>query len=88
VRVPGDATETPYGSVQELMGILSSNDRVRDCMTLKATQFALGRPIIETDGCSLAETRERLARTDATFQDLLVSIALSPGFRTLRTEAE
>lgn len=88
VLVPGDETETPYETVEELMDILATNDRVRDCMTLKATQFALGRPILETDGCSLSETRERLRSTDATFQDLLVSIGLSPGFRTLRTEAE
>lgn len=86
VLVPGDTETTPYDTVAELMEILSESDRVRDCMTLKATQFAMGRPLVETDGCSLARTRERLAATDGTYGDLIVSIATSPMFRTIRTE--
>jgi hypothetical protein len=85
VRVPGSSEPTPYATIDELMGILADNDRVRDCITLKATQFAIGRPLLESDGCSLAATRDRLVASAGTYQDLVVAIGLSPGVRTIRT---
>lgn len=83
---PGDAEPTPFSSIPEMMQALAESERVRDCFSLKSVQFALGRPLLASDGCSLAQVRDRFAQTDGTYEDLLVAIALSPGFRTIRSE--
>lgn len=86
VLFPGAREPVPFASVGELMDVLAGSDRVRDCATLKATQFALGRGLAASDGCSLVAVREAFTASEGTYQDLMVAIALSDGFRTIRVE--
>jgi hypothetical protein len=82
VKFPGRDEQVPYESVAELMDVLASSERVRDCMSLKASQFSLGRPLAAVDGCALASVRDRFAASDGSYQELMVAIALSPMSRT------
>ena len=86
IAVPGQSEPLPFSTIGEMMDLLSESPRLRDCMSLKAAQFALGRLLLDTDGCSLAEMRDRFTATDGSYQELIVSIALSPMLRTVRTQ--
>ena len=86
VRFPGEAEAVPSATTAELMDRLRASERVRDCMTLTAAQYAIGRPILATDGCTMTEVRDRFAASDGTYRDLLLAIAGSRGFRSIRTE--
>jgi len=86
VLEPGRVDPIEYATVAELMSALAGSERVRDCLSLSATQYAIGRPILRGDGCSLAAMRDRFAASEGTYADLIVAIALSPGFRSVRTE--
>jgi hypothetical protein len=87
VVFPGEDQAQHYESTAELLDLLAASERVAECMTLTATQYALGRPILGRDGCTMAEVRERFLASDRTYQDLLVAIALSPGFRLISTRS-
>lgn len=86
IRFPGDDATTPYTTTAELMDRLRASERVRDCVTLTAAQYAVGRPILGTDGCTMTEVRDRFAASDGTYRALLLAIASSRGFRSIRTE--
>lgn len=83
----GPATDpVPYESMEELSSILGNSERVRDCVSLKAAQFAMGRRLLSSDGCALRDMRDRLATSDGTYRDLIIAIVTSPMFRTMQTE--
>ena len=83
----GPATDpVPYESIEELSSILAGHDRVRDCVSLKAAQFAMGRRLLASDGCALRDLRDRLSSTDGTYRDLIIALVTSPMFRTMHTE--
>ncbi|MDQ3031476.1 MAG: DUF1592 domain-containing protein [Myxococcota bacterium] len=86
LRIPGQSTQTDYSSVAELAALLATSERARDCASLKATQFAIGRPLAASDGCSLRDMRDRYVEGEGTWTDLVVAIATSPGFRAIRVE--
>ncbi|MEM9194279.1 MAG: DUF1592 domain-containing protein [Myxococcota bacterium] len=75
-----------YTNVGELMELFAGSARARDCVQLKTTQFALGRTLEETDGCSLEATRAEFLGNGGTYQELLISLAKSPLLRRVRVE--
>lgn len=87
VRLGPGASPVPYADVGELMSLLAEAERVRDCLSLKANRFAMGRSHLATDGCSLAAMRDRFIASEGTYADLLTAIATSPMFTSLKTEA-
>ena len=50
---PGDAKTTDYRSTRELMDLLANSERVKESITWKLTQFALGRPLTAADAAVL-----------------------------------
>ena len=80
------AEALPFSNIGEMMDLLGESPRLQDCMSLKAAQFALGRLLLDSDGCSLVDMRDRFVATDGSYQELLVSIALSPMLRTVRSQ--
>ncbi len=86
VTAPGQTEPLPFSNVGEMMDLLGESARLQDCMSLKAAQFALGRLLLDSDGCSLVDMRNRFSTTDGSYQELIVSIALSPMLRTVRTQ--
>lgn len=89
VRLPGSDHEQPYASAAEFMDLLAASDRVRMTFTRKLTQFALGRPMVESDAAALeAIHRDALDTDGGTYHALLAAIVRSDLFRTIRTEPE
>lgn len=86
IRVPGQTESLPFSTIGEMMTLLSDSTRLQDCMSLKASQFAVGRLLLDSDGCSLVDMRDRFIASDGSYQELIVAIALSPMIRTVRTQ--
>jgi hypothetical protein len=77
VVIPGRAEPIPYKNSAELMNILAGSDRVRECMTWKVIQFALGRPLTKTDEPELAKIHQTAMKNGGTYQILITTIVLS-----------
>ena len=86
LRLPGSADELPYENSAEMMTLLAEADATRECMASKTTQFAIGRALTGDDDCTMEQLQTRFAQSDGTWRDLVVAIALSPGFRSVRVE--
>ncbi|MGH1341349.1 MAG: DUF1592 domain-containing protein [Nannocystales bacterium] len=86
LRLPGSAEEYPYDNAGEMMTLLAEADATRECMASKTTQFAIGRALTGSDECTMEQLQTRFAQSDGTWRDLVVAIALSPGFRSVRVE--
>jgi len=86
LRLPGQADPAPYQSASEMMSLLEDSDAVRECIAKKGTQFAVARPLMPSDACSVGKIFDSLEQSDGTWRDLVVAIALSPGFRSIRVE--
>jgi hypothetical protein len=86
LRFPDDPDDYPYQTAREMMDLLAGSDRIRECMAMKGSQFAIGRPLQTSDQCSMDLVQTTFAESPGTWRDLMVSIALSPGFRSIRVE--
>ncbi len=75
-----------YETPAEMMSLLADSTRVRDCALLKTAQYLQARSLRESDGCYLNVARERLS-PEASYQDMVQALALSPEFRRIRTVA-
>ena len=83
---PGEEEPVAYGSAAELMDLLARSARFRECITLKVTQFALGRPLVQSDVCGLDRIHEAAQNGGGTYADLITAIVLSDLVRMTRTE--
>ena len=86
LRLPGVEDPAPYETAAEMMSLLESSDAVRECMAKKGTQFAIARPLLPNDACSVGKIFDSLEESDGTWRDLMIAIATSPGFRSIRVE--
>ncbi len=77
-----------YTNVGELGAVLSGSERVQDCLTLKLSQWSMGRRLRTGDACALSSLRDAILESDASYRDMLVALAQSPLLRTIRTEVE
>jgi hypothetical protein len=87
LRLPGEDDPLPYENAAEMVELLAGADAVRECLAVKGTQFAIGRPLADNDECSIGKLQERFSDSGQTWRDLVLSIALSPGFRSIRVES-
>jgi hypothetical protein len=86
ILFPGEPEPVAYGSVAELMDMLAASERVRMNFTRKVTQFALGRPLVESDAQILELIHEQAGVDGGTYESLLLAIARSDLVRQARTE--
>ncbi|MEX0793607.1 MAG: DUF1592 domain-containing protein [Pirellulaceae bacterium] len=86
ILIPGVEKPIPYETSSELMDILASSDRIRETLTLKMTQFALGRPLVKTDACHLAKIHAAAQENGGTYSSLITAIATSDLVLKTRTE--
>ena len=75
------------------MDLLATSDRVKETLTWKVTQFAIGRPLTSADFDIVKEIHrnaEQIAKdqgaTGATYRSLVKAIALSDLVQTTQTE--
>jgi hypothetical protein len=80
------STEHPYASVSELMNLLASSSRVRDCATLQYRRFVTRQDALAGDRCSLSIARQELEQGSGTYQEIVEALALSPNFSRVTTE--
>jgi hypothetical protein len=86
ILFPGESEPVAYESVEELMDLLAASERVRMNITRKVTQFALGRPLVESDAHAVESIHERAVADGGTYESLLLAIATSDLVRKARTE--
>ncbi|QDT36795.1 DUF1592 domain-containing protein [Stratiformator vulcanicus] len=88
VLFPGDAKATPFESTAELSQLLSESDRVRETLTWKFIQFALGRMPTGTEAPLVRDVHQRAWQSGGTYQDLVVALATSDLILTAQSETE
>ena len=88
ILFPGESKPVSYKSASELMDLLAANDRVRMNMTRKVTQFALGRPLVESDAATLDQIHAASQKGGGTYASLITAIATSDLVTMTRTEAK
>lgn len=88
ILFPGHAKPITYQTSAEMMDLLASSDRVKQCLTRKVSQFLLGRPLDLTDAASLRSIHEKSQQNGGTYQSLIMEIVLSDRVLTTQTEPE
>ncbi|MFG0333046.1 MAG: DUF1592 domain-containing protein, partial [Maioricimonas sp. JB049] len=88
IVIPGGDERIAYRTSAELMDVLAASDRVRECMTWKLTQFALGRPPGVAEAAIVREVHEAAWQNGGTYPDLIRAIVLSDLIQKTRTEPE
>ena len=93
VLIPGQRKAIAYASSAELMDILAQSDRVKESLTWKVTQFAIGRPLRSSDVPivkQIHQNAESLGKETgspgATYRSLISAIVLSDLVQTTQTE--
>jgi hypothetical protein len=86
ILLPGAGEAVRYGSTAELMDLLAASGRVRECITWKLTQFALGRPLTRDDAPFVERIHQDAQRDGGTYASLITAIARSDLVQTTRTE--
>jgi hypothetical protein len=87
VLFPGEERPVAYKTAAELMDLLAKSERVRESLTWKITQFALGRPLDAQDAPVIADIHHTAQQAGGTYANLMTAIVLSDLVQTTRTEA-
>ncbi|QDV22070.1 DUF1592 domain-containing protein [Aureliella helgolandensis] len=77
VLFPGNAKAVKYKSSAELMDLLATSERVRETVTWKVAQFAIGRPLVASDAQQIREIHQESQRNGGTYQSLMTAIVSS-----------
>lgn len=85
VLFPGEAKPIQYKTAAELMNLLAGNDRVRESITWKVTQFALGRPLGATDANAIRKIHQAAQKSGGTWASLIAAIVTSDLVMMTRT---
>lgn len=77
VLFPGDSEAIAFETVGELMEILASSARVKETLTWKLTQFAMGRPLTARDAGVVLQIHEEALSKGGRYTDVMAAIAKS-----------
>lgn len=86
ITFPGSGETVSYSSSAELMDLLAASDRVKQCITWKVTQFAMGRPLKAADAPVVSGIHDEAQRQGGTYDSLMTAIVLSDLVQKIRTE--
>jgi hypothetical protein len=86
VVIPGQDEPVKFKSSGEFMDLLAKSDRVRMNITRKLTQFALGRPLVESDGPELEKIHNAAQEGGGTYVSLMTAIVMSDLVQMTPTE--
>ncbi len=87
ILFPGAAKTASYNSSEELMQILANSERLRESLTWKLTQFAIGRPLVFADSEEVDKIHQKAQKNRGTYQSLITEIVKSEFVQTTLTEA-
>ena len=86
ILFPGTAEPVSYASSAELMDFLAHSDRIKESLTWKLTQFALGRPLGFSDASAVDKIHQKAQKNGGSYQDLITEIVKSDLVRLTPTE--
>ena len=88
ILFPGTAKPVPYETSAQLMNLLDRSDRVRQCLTWKVAQFAVGRPLGQPDALVLDKIYKEAQKGGGTYASLIRAIIKSDLVQKTQTEAD
>ena len=91
ILIPGTSKSVPYQTSEELMTLLAGSERIRETITWKMTQFALGRPLGAADAATVADIHQAGQKSGGTYKDVITAIILSnlvQNGRTVKSQTE
>jgi hypothetical protein len=88
VLIPGESKPQSYKSSRELMKILSASQRVKETLTWKLTQFAIGRPLLAEDAATINAIHRQAQKSGGTYPALIAAIVSSDLVRQTKTETQ
>lgn len=83
---PGQSEPVAFETAEEFMDLLAASPRVEKNITRKAIQFAIGRPLVESDAPQINRIHEEAREGGGTYASLMTAIATSDLFRMIQTE--
>lgn len=83
---PGTGKSISYRTSAQLMDLLAGSDRVKECLTWKLTQFALGRPLGADDARVVDNIHKSSQKNGGTYASVIKAIVLSDLVQMTRTE--
>ena len=86
ILIPGKSKAMPFDRTIEFVDALAKSERVKETITWKATQFAMGRPLTAVDAPFLDRIHSETQKRGGTYQDLMTAIVLSDLVRFTQTE--
>ena len=86
ILFPGTIKPVAYKTSAELMDLLAKSDRVRESLTWKVTQFALGRPLVAADARIIKDIHTKAWKNGGTYESLVTAIVMSDLVQMTRTE--
>jgi hypothetical protein len=86
ILFPGSNEPVSYNSAGELLDLLARSERVRKVITQKVTQFAMGRPLADSDAPVVDKIHEEAQRAGGTYAHLITAIVMSDLVQKTATE--
>ncbi|MEM1296164.1 MAG: DUF1592 domain-containing protein, partial [Verrucomicrobiota bacterium] len=87
ILFPGADGPVSYQNSGELMDLLAKSDRVRESLTWKVTQFALGRPLSAEDAREVQRIHAIAQKSGGTYAAVVTAIVMSDLVRMSRVES-
>lgn len=84
--IPGTGEPVEYRDASELMDLLAGSDRVRETITWKLVQFALGRPLGAADAAEVQRIHRAASEAGGTYSALMTEIVMSDLVQKTRTQ--
>lgn len=86
--VPFSGESLEWTTTEQFIDALAAADATQRCMVQKPLQFAIGRPVEDSDAdqCALDEIQALFAEDGGTYQALIITIATHPSFHLVRGE--
>ena len=80
IDASGSLDNNDFQDATELLGWLATSPKAQRCYAKKWMEYALGRPLEESDKCLLTEIQDRFVDSGGNIQKLLIDISTSDAF--------
>lgn len=85
---PGSAKLVRYNSTRELMDLMAASERVKESITWKLTQFALGRPLTGADSSAVQAIHATAQKNGGTYKAIMTAIVTSELVTMIQTDRD
>lgn len=86
ILFPGQEKPVPFRSIGEFVNLLAGSERVQKNITRKFAQFALGRPLTQSDAVELDRVHTAAGARGGTYASLVTALATSDFVRLSQPE--